>query len=861
MTITPGTRVGAYEVLALLGAGGMGEVYRARDARLDRDVAIKVLPAHLAEDAVALARFEREAKAVAALSHPNILGIFDVGREGSTAYVVTELLEGETLRERLAAGVLPARRAAEYAAQMARGLAAAHEKGIVHRDLKPENVFVTGDGRVKVLDFGLAKQVQPAADFGPTDTPTRLATTDPGVVLGTVAYMAPEQVRGQPLDHRADLFAFGATLYEMLTGRRAFQRETAAETMTAILKEEPPELAAIDPKIPPGLARIVQHCLEKRPEERFQSARDVAFDLEAIAGGSTTGAQAAAVTVPRPHRWPVIAGLALVLAACAAGAYLAGRFVERRAAAPPPTFRQLTFQPQKITGAAFAPDGETIVFSAARESSMPDLFMLRPEYPEPTALGLPRTHVLAISSKGDLAVLTCAQGAAWRACIGTLARVPLGGTGPRALLNGVISADWSPDGTELAIINGSGSKDRLEYPIGKVLYESSGALSWARVSPRGDQVALFEHPSRFDDRGFVITVDRSGKRTVLAGEYTSLEGLAWSPAGDEVLFTGSSSGGYGSYEAYGVDLARHTRVVARSAGGFTLHGISRAGRWLVTRDERAIGIRGRGPDGQTERDLSFLDGSWNPVLSSDGRTLLFTEISAPSGANYTFYMRNTDGSPVVRLGEGMARAISPDGQWALAITQAPQQVVIHPIGSGEKRTLERGKLVGYRHATWFPDGKRILVCGNEEGKAARCYEQDVAGGPPRAVTPGGEVGLVSPDGRRVLVWNVGSTPVLYEVDGGGPEAIPSASNVDMPIRWSQDGRSLLMLRSPGGQILGSIERVDLQSGKRQVVREIAPPERAGELFLTSASVSDDLKSYAYNFFRMRSILFLVDGAR
>jgi Tol biopolymer transport system component len=469
--------------------------------------------------------------------------------------------------------------------------------------------------------------------------------------------------------------------------------------------------------------------------------------------------------------------------------------------------------------------------------------------------------VLAISSKGELAVLTNVQVVGWRTCVGTLARVPLGGTGPRALLDGVSYADWSPDGAELAIITTSGGRDRLEYPIGTVLYESSGALSSARVSPRGDQVALFEHPSHFDDRGFVITVDRSGKRRMLTGVYASLEGLAWSPAGDEVLFTGSSLDGYGSYEAYGVDLAGRTRVMARSAGGFTLHGIWRTGRWLVTRDDRAIGIRGRGPDGQAERDLSFLDGSWNPILSSDGRTLLFTEISAPIGANYTFYMRGTDGSPVVRLGEGMAQDLSPDGKWALAIMQAPQQVVIYSTGSGERRALERGSLVGHRYASWFPDGKRILVCGNEQGKAARCYAQAVAGGTPRAVTPGGEKGLVSQDGQRVVVWSAESAPAIYRLDGSGPEAIPSASTADMPIRWSPDGRSLLVLHSGYRQAQGSIERVDLLSGKREVVREFAPPERAGELFVSSASVAPDLKSYAYNFFRMRSILFLVEGAR
>ena len=731
----------------------------------------------------------------------------------------------------------------------------------MHRDLKPENIFVTADGQVKILDFGLAKPERPAAVLGPTDTPTGLATTDPGVVLGTVAYMSPEQVRGQTVDHRADLFAFGATLHEMLTGRRAFQRDTAAETMTAILREEAPDLAAVDPKVPAGLARLVQHCLEKQPEERFESARDLAFDLQAVASASMTGAQPVSASAGRQRRWPLVTALAVLVATGAAAAYVAGRFVERRALRPPPMFRQLTFQPQAIQRAAFAPDGETIVLAAARAGNVPDLFMLRPEYPEPRDLGLPRTHLLAISSKGELAVLTNARSYGWRGGTGTLARVPLGGTGPRALLDGVTDADWSPDGEELAIIVTSGGRDRLEYPIGIVLYESSGMLSGARVSPRGDRVALFEHPSHFDDRGFVITVDRTGTRTVLAGEYGSLEGLAWSLTGDEVLFTGGGSGGYGGHEASAVDLAGHTRTVVRSAGGLTLHGISRTGQWLVTRDDRAIGIRGRGPDGQAELDLSFLDGSWTPILSSDGRTLLFTEVSAPHGANYTFYKRGTGGAPVVRLGEGKACDISPDGQWALAITQAPQQVLIYPTGSGERRALERGSLVGFRHASWFPDGKRILVCGNEEGKAPRCYVQEVVGGPPRAVTPVGEIGLVSPDGRRIVVWAGIDRPVIYTLDGGDPEAVPSASEMDWPIRWSPDGTSLLVLRGRSGQISGALERVDLLSGRREIVREFAPPERAGLLFLASASVSADGKSYAYGFFRMRSTLFLVEGGR
>ncbi|MGE5234687.1 MAG: serine/threonine-protein kinase, partial [Acidobacteriota bacterium] len=287
MTLTVGTRLGPYEVVAPLGAGGMGEVYRARDQRLERDVAVKVLPQPLAEDAAALARFEREARAVAALSHPNILAIHDFGRSDGITYVVTELLEGETLRERLRGGALSARRAVEHAAQAARGLAAVHERGIVHRDLKPENLFLTRDGHLKILDFGLAKQaLEPGSTTHVAGAPT-MTGTDPGVVLGTVGYMSPEQVRAQPADGRSDIFALGAVLFEMLTGERAFQGDTAADTMSAILREDPPALVTAGRDLPPGLERIVRHCLEKRPEDRFQSARDLAFDLEALSTAPT----------------------------------------------------------------------------------------------------------------------------------------------------------------------------------------------------------------------------------------------------------------------------------------------------------------------------------------------------------------------------------------------------------------------------------------------------------------------------------------------------------------------------------------------------------------------------------------------
>ncbi len=315
MPLFSGTRLGPYEIVSPLGAGGMGEVYRARDPRLGREVAIKVLPASLSQDPDRLRRFEQEARAAGLLNHPNITAVYDIGTQDGSPYVVQELLEGETLRSRLAGGAFTHRKALGHALQFAHGLAAAHEKGIVHRDLKPENVFVTRDGRVKILDFGLAKLAGENSESGEQSRlPTASPETEPGMVLGTLGYMSPEQVRGRPSDARSDIFSFGAILYEMLSGRRAFRGDTAADTMSAILKEEPPSLSATQKEIPPGLERIVSHCLEKNPEERFQSARDLAFDLESLSG--VTGIPVAGRSVPT--RIPRRGQLGLVVAAAAA---------------------------------------------------------------------------------------------------------------------------------------------------------------------------------------------------------------------------------------------------------------------------------------------------------------------------------------------------------------------------------------------------------------------------------------------------------------------------------------------------------------------------------------------------------------
>ena len=403
MSLAAGTRVGPYEVIAPLGAGGMGEVYRARDTRLLRDVALKVLPATLAHDEDRLRRFEVEARAASLLNHPNILAVHDVGRFDGAPFVVSELLEGESLRQRLqGGGGLAAHRSLDYAVQIANGLAAAHERGIIHRDLKPENVFVTRDGHVKILDFGLAKLTLPEHETGADDSATLTRQTDPGKVLGTVGYMSPEQVRGKPADHRSDVFSFGALLYEMLSGRRAFKGDSAVETLNAILKEEPPDLLETQRHLPPGLERIVRHCLEKRPEDRFQSARDLAFDLQSISAASGTSPSRPLVE-SRTRRVLKAASRVLLVLLPMAGAFWAGHESGKE---PTPTYRRVTFRRGTVASARFGGDSNSLVYTAAWYGGALELYAGRPESPEARTLGLGEAKVVAVTATGEMAVLT-----------------------------------------------------------------------------------------------------------------------------------------------------------------------------------------------------------------------------------------------------------------------------------------------------------------------------------------------------------------------------------------------------------------------------------------------------------------------
>ncbi len=846
MSLASGTRLGPYEVVAPLGSGGMGEVYRGRDTRLGRDVAIKVLPITFTADPERLRRFEQEARAASALNHPNILTVFDIGTDAGAPFVVTELLEGETLRDRIGGVGLPPRKAIEYAVPLAQGLAAAHERGIVHRDLKPENVFVTNDGRVKILDFGLAKLTEAqSAIAGLTTAPTIHPDTAPGVVLGTVGYMSPEQVRGQPTDHRCDIFAFGAILYEMLSGRRAFKGDSAVDTMSAILREEPPELSQTGRMLPPGLERIVRHCLEKSPDERFQSARDLAFDLQALSGDSGSTIQPVA-TRPRRRIGPIVAIVSALAIAAAIGAVVALRLTSVSSI----HIQQLTFRRGLILHARFAPDDRTVVYGVTSRDDPYDVLLARADSAQSRSLGFPGADVLAVSPHGETALSLDRRFRGGFISTGTLARVPLAGGAPRPLLDDVQEADWAPDGEALAVIRDVEGRGTLEYPLGRPLYQTAGWISHARVSPQGDRVAFIDHPIRGDDGGVPAIVDTKGQVLRLATPFATIQGLAWSPAG-EVWFTAASTGS--RRELFATRPGRTARLVYNALGSLTLHDIGPDGSLLVTRDEVQLGLRVHQP-GVNERDLSWLDWSSVADISRDGQTVLFNESGEGGGPNYSVYIRKADGSPAIRLGEGGGPVLSADAQWVACIRA--NRIVLLPTGVGQSRELSVDP-VQYQRIRFFPDGRRLLVSANEAQHGVRLYVKNIDGVGLRPVTPEGVVTStfeVSSDGRTIAVATADGSVSLYPVDGGPPRTIPGVKGG--PSRWDVDGRALFVVSRGATNV--TVERVTVETGQHETAIDLGPPSING---FQGVRITPDGRTYAYSYAVAQSTLFLVTGLK
>jgi len=832
----------------------MGEVYRARDARLRREVALKVLPASFAQDAERLRRFEQEARAVGTLNHPNILGIYDVGSHDGSPYLVSELLEGKNLRQHMDGSALPQRKAVDYGMQIARGLAAAHEKGVVHRDLKPDNIFVLNDGRIKILDFGLAKLVHenPLNESQTVDHPQSNNTT-PGQVVGTVGYMSPEQVRGQPTDHRTDIFALGAILYEMLSGKRAFKRDSSVETMNAILKEEPEELQEIAPNLSPGLDRVVRHCLEKNPLQRFQSAGDIAFDLETISSQSGGGSRLQAVSDERRSYWKYAVGTLAVLFALA-GTYYAARDRGPRLS---PHFHQLTFQRGTIYGAKFAPDGQSILFSAAwNGAEKQQVYTTRTDALMSRPIELSDSQVLSISSKGEVAIRQRSNNDAFPS--GMLSVVPLTGGAPRELLGDVLDAAWSPDGESLAAVHVVNGENRLEYPIGKTLHSTStGNFTNVAVSPDGKRVAFFDHPNAGDTRGYIAVVDTSGNAKRLTKEWSDLTGLAWSLSGDEIWFTGSDAGINSAL--YAVNLNANLRDLLHIPGRLHLFDISKNGQVLITNEATRQELYGRHMGQDRDQDLSWFDWTLGRSVSRDGQWAVLEEDGEGGGAQYTVFLRKTDGSPAIRLGPGLGLDISPDGKWVASASVAqPSPTVLLPTGAGSPVSMADGQLFHNSNLHFLPDGKGVIMVAAETGKTPRTYLLMRDGSAPKAFGPEDFQGtLISPDGKYVLGKRNDAYVILPIAGVQTPQPLSFIQPDETVLGWTADGESIYVSRVSSTAV--KVDVVNVKTGQRRLHHQHAPGDLSGVLFVGSGHITPDGNYYLYGVGRTLSFLYVVDG--
>lgn len=884
-----GQRISHYYISGELGRSGLGVVYRGEDTRIGRQVALKFLPEGCDRHQEGFDRFRQESRGASALNHPHICTIYDIDDWEGQLFLVMELLDGEPLERRLVARSPGFLEFVDIGAQAADALSAAHAAGIVHRDITPGNIFVTRRGQVKLLGFGL-KWLGASRPSSPLVSSLATAGGDGSKAtlseqVKMVAYLSPEQARGEEVDSRTDLFSLGVVIYEMAAGKSPFSRDTPAETTDAILNREPPPPSHVNPQSPEKLDPIVIKALEKQRELRYQAAAEMRTDLWRLrrdwesdriaaarlaltepepAPAREAGTKPPLASAPshvfhapaaRPGAGAPLVWLVVALALGIAGGAAAMRLLWHPAPSLQAIFRRLTYRSGAVYSARFTPGGKTVVYSAAWDAGSPQVYSVEQASPDSRSLGLADAEILSVSSAGEVALLTGAQPEGPFETSGTLARVPAGGGAPEPVAQNIEWADWSPDGSGLAIVHRVHDVDRLEYPVGTVLYETPGWIDWVCFSPKGDSLAFLSHPSAGTDGGSVDSVDLAGHEKTLSSDWHSLRGLAWSPSGDEIWFT---AGRQSDRQLYAVNHSGKTRQVAATAGSLTLADINASGQALLLEEDDWTGMIAvtRGTPGQ--RDLSWLDWSLVADLSADGKTILMNEAGAAGGANSAVYLRNTDGSRAVRVGDGFGLALSPDGQWVLAeASRFSRQLLLLSVAGVQPVMLPKTAITA-NWGAWLPDGKRFVFVGSAPGHGRTLFVEDTSNGPARAISPEGisATASVSPDGRFVAAVGPDGNGHEYPVDGGPVPTIRGLAASDQLLGWSQDGRSIYVAQ---GDSPIKVYRLDIFTGARTLLWQLAPAGGAGVSRIGPIRVSRDGTLCVYSYTNYLSNLFLAEG--
>jgi len=801
----------------------MGEVWRARDTKLDREAALKFLPASFADDPERLARFEREAKVLASLNHTNIASIYGFHEHEGLRFLAMELVPGVDLAERLKKGSVPFSEAIDMARQIAEGLEVAHEQGIVHRDLKPANIKLTPDGKVKILDFGLAKALDPGAisgsgrDLANSPTITSLGTVA-GVILGTAAYMSPEQARGRSVDKRADIWAFGCVLFEMLTGRIAFDGDTVSDTMAAVLTRDP-DWSALPPSVPPRVRELLTRCLRKDPKERLRDIGDARIELREDGDGLRP---AAPVPAAPARRWvPFVAAVAVVAALF--GGLMFGR---RSARSEPPVYRPLTFGRGFVHSARFTPDGQTVIYGAAFEGRPLAVFSARTDGFESRPIDLPSADIAGMSKDGQLALLLGRHHDRSWLRVGTLAQVGLSGGTPRELMENVYDADISPDGKQFAIVLQDGEDQVLQYPIGTEVARTHGWISQPRIAPDGKRIAFVDHRLWGDDLGEVKLAGADGKVVLLGPEQQYVQGVCWSPDGSEAWFTVGDDIRGGTL--FRVTPGSAPRLVLRTPALIRVQDVTADAHVLLLTDDTWVTLAGRLAGDESEHVYSWWANDSVAAISGDGASYAGWTGSIVVNGEYGVFFRRGK-APPVQLTLGASVGFTPDGKYVLTTTVSgdPKPLTLLPVGAGKPRVLDLGgvaaRVTAGQHASFSTDGSRMAFVGAKPGAARMAWVMDLAGDtPPRAVSPeGANSAMISPDGTKVAVGD--AKRGIYVVSDAGQQDL-GAPKSDTPLGWSADG---CCVYSWDGTLPPRIFSTDVKSGQRTFVRELVSSDPAG----------------------------------